>query len=228
MSLNEPEASTGRLHTSILLDRRRLTERTMEIELTRPSSFDFAAGQRIRFIHHSLERDYSLISTPTDSTLALCVRIVEGGVFSSLLASAPLGRRFSFTGPHGYFTFRPSGRPAVFIATGTGIAPFVSMARSGAAGFILLHGVKAAEDLYYESLFRDRAKRYIPCLSGEWNQAAASAGAFRGRVTDYLERNLPSGVYDFYLCGRLEMVRDVILLVDETFPGSFVFTEIFY
>ena len=46
-----------------------------------------------------------------------------------------------FTGPHGYFTFRDFRLKPVFVATGTGIAPFVSMVRAGAKGFIVLHGV---------------------------------------------------------------------------------------
>jgi hypothetical protein len=32
----------------------------------------------------------------------------------------------------------------------------------------------------------------------------------------------------FYLCGRREMIREVTLLVDEKFAGSFLFTEPFY
>lgn len=34
--------------------------------------------------------------------------------------------------------------------------------------------------------------------------------------------------YDFYLCGCREMIRDVTLLVDERFPGSYIYTELFY
>jgi NAD(P)H-flavin reductase len=111
------------------------------------------------------------------------------------------------------------------VATGTGLAPFVSMARSGVAGFILLHGVNSAKDLYYTSVFKSAAKQYLPCIS-ETDKLAGEY--FRGRVTDYLQKNLTPGLYDFYLCGRREMIRDVTFLVDERFPGSFIFTEIFY
>ena len=51
---------------------------------------------------------------------------------------------------------------------------------------------------------------------------------FHGRVTDYLRDKLPVTAYDFYLCGRREMIRDVTLLVDERFPGSHIYTEPFY
>jgi NAD(P)H-flavin reductase len=111
------------------------------------------------------------------------------------------------------------------VATGTGLAPFVSMARSNVTGFILLHGVNLASDLYYTSEIKSAAKQYVPCISAT---NKVSDAHYRGRVNDYLRKYLPPGQYDFYLCGRREMIRDVTLLVDEKFPGSHIFTEIFY
>ncbi len=211
-----------------LLSRRWLSDATFEIELARPPSFEFHPGQSILVIHQQLERDYSLISDPTGPTLALCIRNVQDGSLTPLLATAKIGSRISFTGPHGYFTFRPSQQPPLFIATGTGVAPFVSMVRSGVKGFTLLHGVRGPSELYYESLFRTAAKSYVPCLSGFSHESQDPDDTFHGKVTEYLEKNLPTGMYDFYLSGRIEMVRDVTHLVDEHFPGSLIYTEIFY
>jgi len=215
-------------YTALLQKRRWLTESTMEVEFSRPSKFPFTPGQRICFVYQGKERDYSLISAPDDTKLAICIRLVEGGFFSPILAAAEIGTRLSFTGPHGYFTFHPSERPAIFVATGTGIAPFVSMSRSGTTGFTLLHGVRTPPELYYESLFRTAAKAYVPCLTSAPKDASLPESAFNGRVTDYLEKHLPFGAYDFYLCGRQDMIRDVTFLVDERFPGPFIYTEIFY
>jgi len=212
-------------YASELIERRWLSNKSFEITLTKPKSFEYSPGQGIRLIHQAVERDYSLVSAPTDPNLALCIRNIEDGILSPGLSNAPVGSRFNFSGPHGYFTFRPSIRPAVFVATGTGLAPFVSMARSGVTGFILLHGVNSAEDLYYTSVFKSAAKQYLPCIS-ETDKLAGEY--FRGRVTDYMQKNLSPEIYDFYLCGRREMIRDVTFLVDERFPGSFIFTEIFY
>jgi hypothetical protein len=39
---------------------------------------------------------------------------------------------------------------------------------------------------------------------------------------------MPRIPYDFYLCGRGDMVRDVTLIVDELFSGSLLYTETFY
>ena len=99
------------------------------------------------------------------------------------------------------------------------------MARSGVSGFTLLHGISSAADMSYQSVFKTTAKRYIPCLAeiGE-----SSDKFFKGRVTDFLQKNLAPGRYDFYLCGRREMIRDVMFCVDEKFPESLIFTETFY
>jgi benzoate/toluate 1,2-dioxygenase reductase subunit len=43
-----------------------------------------------------------------------------------------------------------------------------------------------------------------------------------------LQEHLPAAQYDFYLCGRREMIREVTWLVDERFPGSFIYSEQFY
>jgi len=208
-----------------LLKRRWLSGKTFELELEKPSSFKYEPGQRICLIYNSISRDYSLVSAPAENELVLCIRQVGGGMLSPRLSTASVGSRLDFTGPHGYFTFQPSPRPAIFIATGTGVAPFCSMARSGIEDYTLLHGVSVAEDLYYGSVFQSTAKRYIPCLS-ETNDPSETF--FKGRVSNYLQTNLAPGVYDFYLCGRQEMIRDVTFLVDEKFQGSHIYTELYY
>jgi len=211
-----------------LLQRRRLTENAFEFELTRPPAFEFKAGQTIRFIHESMERYYSLVSTPDDPTLVFCVYYVPQGNFSPILANAKIGASFRITGPHGYFTFNPSERPPVFVATGTGIAPFVSMGRSGVADFIILHEVESVQDLYYRELFGKIASKYIPCLLAPSAADLLPSGKFQGKAADFIKHNLPPASYDFYLCGERDMTGEVTLLADEHFPGSYVFKEVFF
>lgn len=213
------------IYSTTLLHRRRLSKRAIEIKLEKPRSFKFESGQRICLVHKAVERDYSIVSVSEDPDICLCIRLVRGGALSSELNTAPIGSRFSFTGPSGYFTFKPSLRPAVFVATGTGVAPFCSMLRSGATGITLLHGTKSPSELYYKSIFQSAAILYVPCLS---EPGPSSEAYFQGRVTGYLQTHLAAGLYDFYLCGRREMIRDVTLLVDEKFSGSYIYSEIFY
>jgi len=223
-----PDEPGGPMHSCELLHRRWLSKKAFEIELSRPSGFEFSAGQSIRMTYQGHERHYSLISAVDDQTLAICVRYIPGGTFTPVLAESEPGARFRFTGPHGYFVFRPSPRPAVFAATGTGIAPFVAMARSGVRGFTLLHGVRTGDELYYKEVLNRVAAAYLPCLSGETGSASPAIKAFAGKVTGYVKNHLARRPCDFYLCGRQEMVREVTLLADEHFPGSYVYTEVFF
>lgn len=215
----------GSTHAAVLLERQWLSDKSFEITLSLPQRFEFQPGQRVCLILGEHERDYSIVSAPGESKLALCIRKVAGGRVSALLSVIDIGSSLLLSGPHGYFTFKPSPRSAVFIATGTGIAPFCSMARSGISGFTMLHGVRKADDLYYLSLFQQAARKYVPCLTEVRN---LPANAFGGNVVEYLQRHLESNAYDFYLCGRREMIRDVTLLIDECFPESLVYTELFY
>lgn len=223
-----PYEPGGPMHSCELLHRRWLSKKAFEIELSRPPGFEFSAGQTIRMTYQGHERHYSLISAVDDLTLAICVRHIPGGMFTPVLAEAKPGARFQFNGPHGYFVFRPSLRPAVFVATGTGIAPFVAMARAGVSGFTLLHGVRTVDELYYKEIFNEIAATYLPCLSGKVAQDGLALGAYAGKATRYVKNHLVRRPYDFYLCGRQEMIRDVTLMSDEHFPGSHVYTEVFF
>ena len=157
--------------TAALLKRRWLSKKTFEITLSLPPAFEFKPGQRISLSIDQHERDYSIVSAPGESELS----------------AADIGASFSVKGPVGYFTYKSSACPAVFVATGTGIAPFSSMARSGISGYTLLHGASLPEDLYYASLFHQSADNYIPCLSGTQK---LPADIFQGTVTQYLAQKL--------------------------------------
>jgi benzoate/toluate 1,2-dioxygenase reductase component len=217
------------LYSSELIARQWLSKKSFEVELTRPEGFQFKAGQTILICYQSLERYYSVITSPAEKDrIALCIRHLREGSLSLVLAGAPVGTRFDFSGPHGYFEFRPAQRPAVFVATGTGIAPFVGMARSGISGFTLLHGVRTAAELYYQSLFSRSASQYVRCLSDPAAEDREKPGIYHGKVSTYVKHRMAPGVYDFYLCGRQEMIRDMTHIVDEHFAGSLIYTEVFF
>jgi ferredoxin-NADP reductase len=216
---------TENIYSTQLIERHWLSKKAFEILLKRPTAFSFQSGQRIQIFQNDIERDYSLTSAPSDTRLALCIRDVEGGAMSSVLSSVDVGTKIEFSGPFGYFIFQSVLRKPIFVATGTGIAPFCSMLRSGITGVTLLHGVKNPEELYYASEIQQSARCYVACLSGA---ECRNTDYFHGRVTDYSQNELPQSAYDFYLCGGREMIRDVTLLADERFSGSNIYTEPFY
>ncbi|MBI5894459.1 MAG: hypothetical protein HZB24_00055 [Desulfobacterales bacterium] len=112
-----------------VMGRRWLTEGIFEIRFDRPAGFDFLPGQKIGFKLQGATWDYTLLGPAQDPALSLCVRHIPEGRFSPRLAAAQPGEPFQITSASGFFTFKPSPRPAVFVATGTGVAPFVAFAR---------------------------------------------------------------------------------------------------
>ena len=77
------------------------------------------------------QRPYSVASSPAeagDTGYEMYVRLVNGGLFTPLLWRLPIGHRMRMIGPKGKFMLEPGDeRTHLFISTGTGNAPFISM-----------------------------------------------------------------------------------------------------
>lgn len=210
-----------------LMDRRWLAPGIMELRLVRPRMFHFIPGQFVRFAMTGYWRDYTMVSRPGGESLDFCIAVAEGGRFSGDVENLARGFPFQVSGPHGHFVFQGPLNPAVFVATGTGLAPFVAFCRSGVSDALLLHGVRTPDQLIYRDLLQAVCRAYVPCLSRPLERRAGLDRVFPGRVTGYLEQRLKPGTYDFYLCGRREMIRDVTALIDERFGDSRLFVEPF-
>ena len=148
-----------------------------------PAPFDFIAGQFVsmKALHDGREitRAYSIASAPRDQrTFDICLNRVPNGFFSNYLCDLETGALVHFHGPHGYFVLKNPVRDAVFIATGTGIAPmrgrldwlFAAAARHEGREFWLVFGTRYAEDLYYNDQFLDMERKrpdfhYVSTLS---------------------------------------------------------------
>ena len=211
-----------------LIQRNWLSDTTFEIELTRPAGFKFISGQNLCFQYKAVERYFAMSSSPADPHIKLCVYRIETGIFTPFLASANIGTQLTYTGPHGHFIFRPSQRKPIFVATGTGIVPFLSMSRSGIKGFTLLHLVPREIDLYYKDYFKKAAQVYQPCVPASTRSGNDMLELPVDMILDFMSQHLPRKPYDFYLCGNQSMIRDVTLFIDSRYPDSKVYTEVFY
>jgi ferredoxin-NADP reductase len=208
-----------------LVDRHWLAPGILEVRLGRPADVAFIPGQFLRFAMDGYDRDYTMVSAPDAGTIDFCIAIVDGGRFSGDILAADIGTAFRLTGPHGHFVFQGPVNPAVFIGTGTGVAPFVAFCRSGGADALLLHGVGTPDRLIYRHLLQGAVRGYVPCISQPSETVGLPPNAFSGRVTRYLEQQLKAGTYDFYLCGRRSMIRDATAIIDDRFGDSRLFVE---
>ena len=204
---------------------RALTPDVKEIELALDgaSGIVFTPGQFVSFeidregSRFPATRAYSIASASTRrQAIELVVNRVPGGPGSEYLCSLREGDRTSFKGPVGDFVLRNGSRDLLFVATGTGIAPFRSMlwtlAHAGSARRIsLLWGLRSERDLYYQDeLIRLRER--LPCFSCVTTLSAPTA-AWRGavgRVSSVVETHVTDVTnLEVLLCGNGGMIQDV-------------------
>ena len=109
--------------------------RELDLSLVTPASIEFKAGQWISIevwhprLKQTVQRQYSIASPPSRSgQITLLFNQVPDGPGSSYLFGLRESDTLKFHGPNGsfYLEEQPS-RDLVFVATGTGIAPFRSM-----------------------------------------------------------------------------------------------------
>lgn len=190
-------------------------------------NFNFKAGQVIGI---ALEKEgprrlYSICSGETESEIRILFNVIDEGYLTPRLCDLDEGDSIWITEPRGDFLYDP--HPAIWIATGTGIAPFYSMLRSGKFdNKMLIHGERYLERFYFYDEFSERMKdSYLRCCSGEEDNEV-----FPGRVTDYLMNTDTLPVeFKYYLCGRAEMVVEVRdILIERKIPFNHIISEIYF
>jgi ferredoxin-NADP reductase len=224
---------TARLTRSVILSEK---TKHLEFEVEELSSFDFVAGQFIsvrepRAENKFVTRAYSIASAPRgNNTFDLCLNRVDEGFMSNFLCGLEVGETAHFHGPHGLFVLKPEIEDVILVATGTGVAPFRSMARDlfgldrggrhhhKGRQIWLVYGTRYPEDIYYREEFEQLAAEesnfhYIATLS----RPPEGWSGERGYVQEHV-RKIVAGRQDMYvyICGLNEMVSSVRkLLVEE-------------
>jgi len=185
------------------------------------------AGRHVEIgLPGSETRPYSLFSGEADPHLEVLVRRVGGGRVSPQLAVLQAGDLVKVGAPTGRFTLDHSlpGEKLLFLATGTGVAPFRSFVRSRPdLDYTLVHGVRDALDDFGAEFVP--AHRRVLCVSGSQVPKVALAG----RITVWLDEADVS-VYDrVYLCGNARMILEALpLLVDRGLDEDFIHTETYF
>lgn len=123
-----------------LTRRESVAEGTMAFHFSRPAGFRYQAGQSIllRLIDppetdgEGDARTFTIASAPHEPELMIATRMRDTA-FKRVLKAAPAGTAVAIDGPSGEMTLHDdASRPAVFIAGGIGITPFLAMARDAA------------------------------------------------------------------------------------------------
>lgn len=203
-----------------LVDIRSLTPGMKEFTFKRIDSRAFPffrAGQYVslqgKIGNSYVSRPYSIVSSPREALENKLVLAVEdAGFFSGYLnREAKVGERFIMTEPAGEFHYETlrDQKKIVCIAGGSGITPFLSMAKSMEEGdesyeMILFYGARDEAHLAYKKeldALAEKGLKVIYVLSDEERQ-----GYEHGFVTaELLEKYVDIYAVTFFLCGPAAM-----------------------
>lgn len=205
---------------------RHLTGETFSLKLPR-ARFPFQAGQHLSLgIHGDYQsREYSIYSGEKDANLEVLVKEVDNGYFTPKLRKLKAGDLVEIHGPFGKFGMEAKAAETgkfVFIASGTGIAPFRSMVRTyPEIDYTLIHGVRLSTEAYDRHEYA--SDRYVLCTSRDTN------GTYQGRVTGYLKNCTFAPETDFYLCGNSDMIFDALeILKEKGFERDQIHCEVYF
>jgi benzoate/toluate 1,2-dioxygenase reductase subunit len=189
---------------------------TFSLQAERPLSF--LPGQYVNLqVPGSKEtRSYSFSSAPNQTELSFLIRDVPNGLMSTYMRSkANTGEFMMFAGPYGSFYLRPTIRPILMLAGGTGLAPFLSMLlwikdNPTDQPILLAYGVNSNDDLVELGALAE-LKSVIPNFEYFTVVVDRESGHSRlGYVTEHLSPGqLNSGDVDVYVCGPPPMVEGV-------------------
>jgi ferredoxin--NADP+ reductase len=177
-----------------------------------------------------IQRAYSIASSNKSDQLEFYLALVSHGELTPRLFTLQPGDRvYVSTKATGVFTLDTveSGKSLLLMATGTGLAPYISMLRSDLDTLknrkvVVLHGVRHSTDLGYKAELEEIASKnsnifYMPVIS-----QPAKDPSWTG-LSGYLQEVLFSGVveqktglkitpdnFDAFICGNPAMIEAVI------------------
>jgi ferredoxin--NADP+ reductase len=188
---------------------------------------DFEPGMVIKLTIDKtiVPRIYSICSGNKEDEIKVLFSIKEEGLLTPGLSKVSKDMKIWTSAPYGRFL--DNKLSSWWIATGTGIAPFYSMFRSGIMeNRTLIHGVHSINQFYFEDEFKqEMPDRYVRCCAHEQVN-----DVYPGRVTQYLQaiNDFPSGNY-YYLCGKAIMVVEVRdILIAKGIPYADILSEIYF
>lgn len=228
------------LQKAKLIKKAVLTHDVFQLTFESENQFNFEAGNFITIKITDQEkpcfRAYSISSPPKEGSnqFEIIVKIVENGSGSNWLNQIEEGEEVEFMGPNGKFVFNEeSQKDAVFIATGTGIAPLKSMIldqinKGNQQNLELIFGLRHIKNTFLKEEFENLQNesknfRFVFTLS----QPEDHWDGNQGRVTKILqEKEIDTKNTQYYLCGLKAMVDEVHqILIEKGVDEGDIFFE---
>lgn len=208
--------------------REMIVEGTMAFHFEKPPGFSFKPGQAMDVVlidppatdPQSARHTFSIVSAPFEDRLSITTRMRDSA-FKRALKSLAIGAPIRIEGPFGSLTLHNNrARPAVFIAGGIGITPFMSILRQAAQDelpqrLVLIYSNRRPEDAAFLAELQALEQRNHDFrLVATMTQMDQSTRPWTGEVGKIEERllkrvtgELPAPIY--YLAGPPAMVEDM-------------------
>jgi ferredoxin-NADP reductase len=212
-------------HEVSLKAREEIAEGTMAFHFEKPPGFSFKPGQAIDVVlidppaaeAQSARHTFSLISAPFQNELAVATRMRDSA-FKRALQSLTIGAHAKLEGPFGSLTLHTNpARPAIFIAGGIGITPFMSILRQAAADklpqhLVLIYSNRRPEDAAFlaelQQLERQNKNFRLIATMTHLNQSSRPWQGATGVIDEGLLKRVGSELSApiYYLAGPPSMV----------------------
>lgn len=196
----------------------------LRIRLIEPERIEFVAGQYVQLEApeypgnpEPVYRAYSISSVPdSQDCIELIIRLVPGGICTTwVFEHLTEGDEVTFNGPYGDFRLTDSDGEMIWVAGGSGMAPFWSMIRHMKAHNIArpcryFFGAVGKRDLFLVDELKQLQQElewfeFIPALSGEVDVDEWSGE--RGLVTEVMNSRIEDiSALEAYLCGSSGMI----------------------
>ncbi|MDO6644451.1 ferredoxin--NADP reductase [Acinetobacter guillouiae] len=217
-----------------VLSVQRWTNTLFSFTMTRPAHFKFTAGQFARIglkVGDDLVvRAYSVVSSPFDETLEFFSIVVPDGAFTSNLQHLQVGDALYLEKiPYGFLTLAryqlPLPKDLWLLATGTGLAPFISMLQdfetwSKYEKINLVYSVRTESELAYVDRIQEIAQlfgeghtgfKFIPIVTRDPNAALHDRLPIlieNGALEKAADLKFNADTTHVMLCGNPQMVDD--------------------
>jgi CDP-4-dehydro-6-deoxyglucose reductase, E3 len=185
----------------------------VRLRLSPTSNFVFLEGQFIDIIGpNSIRRSYSIASISSNNEIILLIKKVKDGKFSHYwFNKAKLSDLLRIEGPKGAFFLRDRAKPLVFLATGTGIAPIISILDgldsdpdfNQMESISLFWGNRVQQDFVWSPNFKKINVDFYPIISKEdvdWSGEIGYVQDIALRVLDNIKD------VNVYACGASVMI----------------------
>ena len=207
---------------------------TMAFHFEKPDGFNFKPGQALDVIladspsvdAANARHTFSIVSAPFEKRLTVATRMRDS-TFKRALKALPIGASLELEGPFGSLTLHHNrARPAVLIAGGIGITPFISILRQAANDhlpqqLILVYSNRRPEDAAFLGELQHIERgfdpfRFVPTMT----QMGQSIQSWNGK-TGLVGKEFMDGVISdlkapiYYLVGPPAMVEGLRTTLNE-------------